>query len=131
MARPFDFSDKVKWEAMLRQKYRCGHCGGDLRKILDNAHHVVPNQAGGASNPAHQWLKSTINCIYLCDDCHVEVHEDGKFRTGAVWAADHYRYSHGGDHGAHRKWVKELDKLARTVWLEFALMQGRDSGRDR
>jgi hypothetical protein len=117
--RPFDFSDTVKWETMLRQEYRCGACKRDLRKIPDEAHHVVPNQSGNRSNPAHRWLKESINCIFLCYECHEEVHEDGNYQTGHVPLPSFYKFSHGGDIKAHRKWVVELNRLARTVWLDL------------
>src|SRR5262245_7104676 len=84
MDRPFDFSRTIKRDASLRQNNKCAHCGDELTDLLDHAHHVVPNQTGNPAARQDNWLRSLENCVVLCDTCHTRVHQDGRFRTGAV-----------------------------------------------
>jgi hypothetical protein len=108
MVRPFDFSKEAKDQAFVRQWNRCAHCGQSLVDVLDHAHHVVPNQIGKAGDPRDSWMRSQDNCVVLCEDCHVRVHEDGRFRAGAVASPDYFPYSHGKQKAAHDQWAEEL-----------------------
>jgi hypothetical protein len=117
MARPFDFGTLVRQESRLRQHGRCACCGDILDDLIEHAHHVVPNQSGSPKDTTHQWLRSTENCVVLCEICHERVHQDGNYRLGAVAPPSYYTYSHGIDRVAHRNWVIQLEKLSTTLWV--------------
>jgi hypothetical protein len=116
MSRPFDFAWHTRLEARQRQGGACACCGELLDGVLEHAHHVVPNQSGRAGEPRHLWLRSIDNCAVLCDLCHWRVHQDGRYRTGAVAPPEYYPHSHGDDQIAHRAWVAKLTFLSRQVW---------------
>ena len=111
MARPFDFSRQVKQEAFQRQWNLCAHCGQDLRDLWDNAHHVVPDQAGKAGAAADGFLNGVDNCVVLCDLCHYAVHDSGRYRSGAVAPPTYYPYSHGRQSHQHLLWAIKLERL--------------------
>src|SRR5262245_37936725 len=95
MARPFDFSDDVRNQAFFRQFNCSAHYGETLLYLSDHAHHVVPNQLGQAGDTTHHWIREIDNCVILCEPCHERVHENGKYRFGAVASPDDFPYSHG------------------------------------
>ncbi|MFO0848217.1 MAG: hypothetical protein U0871_06640 [Gemmataceae bacterium] len=116
MGRPFDFGSLAPTEARQRQNGVCACCGRKLDHVLEHAHHVVPNQSGQAGEPQHLWLKSTDNCVILCDQCHWRVHQDGHYRTGAVAPPTYFPHSHGTNSSAHWAWATRLAALAKQVW---------------
>lgn len=116
MARPFDFDGSIMKQARLRQFGLCAVCGDCMNDVYEHAHHVVPNQAGDSANPSHSWLKSQINCVILCEDCHYAVHDSGRYRTGAVAPPEYYKHSHGGHTVEHTRWVDELNNFSQMLW---------------
>ena len=116
MGRPFDFKEKVKTKARIRQQGMCALCGEDLADLEEHAHHVIPNQSGDPSNESHDWLRSAENCVIICDMCHDRVHENGKYQKGAVAPPSYYEHSHGKFADSHRSWVEKLEKDAESIW---------------
>lgn len=116
MSRPFEFSPGTIREARCRQQGLCACCGHELSGVIENAHHVVPNQSGQPHDATHRWLKSVENCVVLCDMCHCRVHQDGRYRHGAVAPPEYFPYSHARHAAAHRHWCLELDALAKLLW---------------
>lgn len=116
MGRPFDFSWKVQQTARLRQEGICACCGDDLSDLVEHAHHVIPNQSGVSAKPEHLWLKSTDNCVVLCDQCHWRVHQDGRYQKGAVAPPAYFPHSHGENRAGHQGWAVQLRQLSRTIW---------------
>ena len=117
MARAFDFTEAAKQQARLRQWGLCAHCGTLLDDLVEHAHHVVPNQSGNPGKIDHLWLKTAQNCVIICDVCHYRVHENGRFRAGAVAQTDYFMHSHGNNIPAHRRWSEQLtDKLSRSIY---------------
>lgn len=116
MARPFDFNATVRFQARFRQRGRCACCNEDLNDFIEHAHHVVPNQAGSAQDAQHAWLRTQANCVVLCEMCHARVHEDGRFRSGAVAPASYYPHSHGGNQPLHSGWAAELNARSRLLF---------------
>jgi hypothetical protein len=116
MARPFEFSADAKFKARLRQQGKCACCGQGLRDAIEHAHHVVPNQSGIPGNPKHAWLATSDNCVVLCDACHGRVHQDGKFRAGAVAPASYFAFSHGPNKPLHQVWVNQMNARTRAIW---------------
>jgi len=108
MARPFDFPDATKRQVFLRQWNLCAHCGDSLIEAYDHAHHVVPNQLGRGGRASDAWMRDPDNCVMLCEGCHTRVHEDGRFRTGAVASPDDFPYSHGRQSGEHSAWAMRM-----------------------
>ena len=125
MGRPFDFAGKVKDEAYFRQRGLCALCGRSLRSLIEHAHHVVPNQAGVAGNPGHRWLRTAVNCVVLCDECHEEVHGNGDYRKGGTKFVEDFKYSHGKDRAGHERWVSHMHKIVLSVWPDFQPRIGR------
>ena len=122
--RGFDFNGTTRAEVRRRQRYVCAHCGRkDTGKEDFNVHHVIPDQAGGdKNNPDHAFLRTTLNGVALCHQCHVEVHEDGKYKHGALpYSFKWYQYSHGKKRRIlHLAWIEKLEKLAPLVWSKFS-----------
>jgi len=120
MKRLFNFNKNVKRQARLRQcvngQARCAACSDNLDDIYEHAHHVIPNQSGNALFKSHYWLKMPENCVILCEICHDRVHENGKYRNGAVAPPNYFESSHGNNIAAHRQWVKELNSKAEKIW---------------
>lgn len=108
MARPFDFSDNTRQKAFFRQWNQCAHCGRSLIDTYDHAHHVVPNQLGRPGNPDDSWMRGDDNCVLLCDTCHNRIHENGRFRSGAVASPDDFPYSHGRQKAEHQIWASRM-----------------------
>ena len=94
MGRPFDFSYSTKNTAWFRQNGLCAHCGESLIDVVEHAHHVIPNQIGMPGNPQHRFLRTTDNCVILCEGCHSSAHDDD-WGHGAMALAEFYPYSHG------------------------------------
>lgn len=113
MGRPFDFDDSTKDKAFFRQWNRCAHCGQSLVNTWDNAHHVIPNQLGDPRSSQDLWLSTIDNCVILCDQCHNRVHQDGRFRTGAVASPAYFPYSHGNQQAEHILWA---DRIRGRFW---------------
>jgi 5-methylcytosine-specific restriction endonuclease McrA len=112
--REYEFPRILRDQAWLRQDGLCAWCGRKLwsliREMYIHAHHVVPDQAAQSKSPEYSWLKTLENCVMLCEECHREFgHQDGRFRTGAVPFARHYRFSHGPDRRAHGRWAATID----------------------
>lgn len=119
MARPFDFRRDVSFAARMRQNGLCALCGTGLDDSEEHAHHVVPNQSGNPDDPEDEWLRSTENCVYVCSMCHARVHQDGRYRQGAVAPPTYFEYSHGDSREArmnHRLWASRLDIRANQLW---------------
>ena len=116
MTRAFDFTDTIKQQARLRQHGLCACCGALLDDLVEHAHHVVPNQSGHPGNVDHLWLKSAENCVVLCDVCHLRVHENGRYRAGAVAPPDYFNHSHGHNTPAHRRWSEQLQTKLARIW---------------
>lgn len=76
--------------------------------MIDHAHHVVPNQLGRPESEADAWIRGSDNCVVLCEPCHHRVHENGRFRFGAVASPDSYPYSHGRKKKEHRDWALRM-----------------------
>lgn len=111
MARLFDFSESTKNQAFFRQWNLCAHCGRSLINLIDHAHHVVPNQMGKAGHKGDFWIREVDNCVMLCEHCHHRVHEDGRYRTGAVASPADYPFSHGRNaEKEHRHWASKMEK---------------------
>ncbi len=108
MKRNFEFSEDVKRKAFFRQWNLCAHCGRSLVNVVDNAHHVLPNQVGSTKNANDQWIRSVDNCVIICDQCHERVHEDGRYRTGATALPEYFPYSHGRQTLEHQSWVSRI-----------------------
>jgi hypothetical protein len=113
--RPFDFTKSVQKEARSRQSGVCACCGESLNDQWEEAHHVVPNQCGDKNNPNHEWLRTAVNCVVLCDGCHDQVHGENK-TSGAVAPPDYYRFSHSGNKVQHKEWVRDLNIKAALLW---------------
>jgi len=116
MGRAFGFPNAVADEARLRQGGKCACCGEDLDDILEHAHHVVPNQSGRAGADQHAWLASVDNCVVLCETCHYRVHQDGRYRDGAVAPPEYYLHSHGDATRDHQQWTLALRRMSGSVW---------------
>jgi len=116
MSRPFEFGEEERFHARLRQNGRCACCGENLDDLEENAHHVVPNQSGKQGNISHSWLSTVENCVVLCSACHYRVHEDGRYRVGAVAPPSYFPISHGGREALHKTWVAELEQRICAVW---------------
>lgn len=122
-----DFNRNVKDQAWMRQNGKCACCGKDLVKQAHklgeqpNYHHAVPQQSSDEPRKQDPWMSSEKNCVVVCDGsdqdgCHYKVHDGGKFRDGAVYSPDNFKYSHGdydNDPEARRKheeWSKEVNE---------------------
>jgi 5-methylcytosine-specific restriction endonuclease McrA len=116
MARPFEFPPATRSQARLRQNGVCACCGDSLDDVEEHGHHVIPNQSGNPRDPNHQWLSSAENCVVLCAQCHERVHEDARYRRGAVAPPSYYPHSHGLNQAAHHAWVTSLAHRAGSVW---------------
>jgi hypothetical protein len=116
MSRAFAFRTPAQKEARLRQLGACAVCGESLDDVVEHAHHVIPNQSGQRGNPDHAWIASADNCVVLCDLCHDQVHEGGKYRTGGVAPPSYFEHSHGPNRAAHLRWVALLVARTRSVW---------------
>ena len=77
---------------------------------------MIPNQSGRPDDSGHAWLSSLENCVVLCAACHDRVHENGRYRQGAVAPPSYYRYSHGSNTAAHSAWVGQVERNARGIW---------------
>lgn len=113
--RPFNFKAGTANEARIRQRGLCACCGHSLNDELEYGHHVVPNQCGNSANPSHGWLRTVINCVALCHECHQRVHQDGRTRNGAVAPPTYFRFSHGASK-EHKAWVREVERLSQPIW---------------
>jgi hypothetical protein len=84
------FSDRVKREALKRQKFGCALCGeridepGEKGAVnhkygeRSEGHHVVPNKVGGPATEE--------NCVVLCRACHSNVHLGGRTQNVEIYA---------------------------------------------
>ena len=123
MARPYDFRRDTMFAARRRQKGVCALCGYKLDDSEEHAHHVVPNQSGDPDDSDDDWLRSSQNCVYVCSMCHGRVHQDGRYRNGAVAPPSYFEYSHGKGGDArmkHRLWASQLDVQAQKLWQRVA-----------
>jgi 5-methylcytosine-specific restriction endonuclease McrA len=116
MGRPFEFDERAKVQARIRQFGLCAVCGESLNNLEEHAHHVIPNQAGDARVASHGGLRSADNCVVLCYVCHERVHENGRYRAGAVAPASYYRFSHGRNQQAHQAWLARMGQMEKNVW---------------
>ena len=106
----FEFSDKTKNAARLRQQEKCALDNEPLNDGIEHAHHVAPKQSGDKDNPNHAWIGSEENCVVLCEQCHKIAHDDAKWKKGATAPPSYFPHSHGSDLEAHKAWATELDK---------------------
>ena len=74
----------------------------------DNAHHVVPNQLGRPGRTADAWMRSVDNCVMPCDACHKRVHQNERFRFGAVASPDDFPYTHGRRRIDRDQWLQRI-----------------------
>ena len=116
MARPFDFDSNVKTVARIRQGALCACCGESLDDVEEHAHHVIPNQSGTVGNPRHAWLREAANCVVLCAPCHDRVHENGKYRGGAVAPPSYFPFACGRNQGLALAWRQGIERYVRSVW---------------
>ncbi len=116
MSRPFSFTPAVKFQARFRQNGKCACCGDSLDDVIENAHHVIPNQSGDETKPDHKWLATEENCVVLCFMCHGRVHQDNRYRAGAVAPPSYYPYSHGDNRFLHQAWVNTLTTKSKSIW---------------
>ncbi len=116
MTRPFHFRTPAQSQARVRQAGLCAGCGERLDDVEEHAHHVIPNQSGNPRDPTHAWLASAENCVVVCHTCHERVHQDGRYRAGAVAPPDYFRHSHGKNLAAHHAWVKQLAQRSKGIW---------------
>lgn len=77
---------------------------------------MIPNQSGDPDNVQHAWLSSGENCVVLCALCHDRVHQDGRYRSGAVAPPEYLVHSHGANRAAHRTWAMQLQQRIGTLW---------------
>ena len=130
MPREHDFNTAAKKDAWIRQHGKCACCGKNLEEAaqkqgeLPNAHHAVPNQSGDISREQSPWMRSQDNCVYVCNDCHHKVHEEGKYKIGAVAEPDQFRYSHGkpnskANRDAHAEWEGEVNSQWEKKQLRY------------
>ena len=116
--RDFEFSEGTLRDSRLRQKTVCAHCGGKLKNVWEEGHHVIPDQAGDKANPGHTFLNTADNCVILCTTCHTNfVHDDGRCKFGAIPFPKDYHWSHGDkDCTEHQLWVGRMDDHAKAIW---------------
>jgi hypothetical protein len=128
---PFKFSASVRGQAWSRQNGHCGFCGEDLATIMrgdgelgDNndrveAHHVVSRQVGKLFADVEKvvaFIRSVVNCIYLCGDCHLRNAHGHDFGEGGLRPPEGFLYSHGGQETqARKRWVS----LAKSIWIQM------------
>jgi len=141
--RAYEFDDSEKRGTFMRQQGMCAHCktllfaknkgewlicrsSPDVERGF--AHHVVPNQVGGGFSPNRTWMMSSINCVYLCHECHSEVAHSGDFRRGIILNPEYYPYSHGLNEAAHREWAKILKQISLPVWDDVQLRAKAERG---
>lgn len=117
MSRPFDFSSTTRFQARFRQRALCAVRGDSLDDHVEHGHHVIPNQSGSPGNVRHSWLRLSDNCVMLCEACHNRVHQDGRFRDGAVAPPSYFTYSHGRNSRMHRSWASDLETRAHLLFV--------------
>jgi HNH endonuclease len=111
MTRNFDFTLQTKDKTFFRQWNLCAHCGRSLISLEDHAHHVIPDQSGkDMIHSAESFLRTVDNCVILCSTCHYRVHENGKYRNGAVAPGEYFPYSHGQEKAMHQIWCSKINK---------------------
>jgi 5-methylcytosine-specific restriction endonuclease McrA len=113
--RPFAFAPGTSNAARLRQRGLCAQCGESLDDELEFGHHVVSNQCGNPSDQSHAWLRTLQNCVALCHECHMRVHQDGHTRDGAVAPPSYFKFSHETA-AQHQAWVKDLGTRSQSIW---------------
>lgn len=97
-----EFSRQTKMQALARQDFLCASCAS---LILPFAGKGLVSVAWGESAHAHHRRPmkppfhggaNVENCVILCDSCHINAHEGGRYRTGTAWGriAD-FPYFHG------------------------------------
>jgi hypothetical protein len=118
MPRPFDFSSTTRFQARFRQLGACAVCAEDLDDLIEHGHHVIPNQSGTPGNLQHTWLRLAENCVIVCEECHLRVHQNGNFRSGAVAPPSYFTHSHGGNKKMHSAWAAELETRSNLLFSE-------------
>lgn len=111
MGRRYDFGVLVKRQAFQRQWNQCGHCGHSLINQADHAHHVIPHQLGLRQESDVHFIASVDNCVVLCEMCHERVHQNGRYRTGAVAPPEYYSHSHGPLSVEHLLWASKVNQM--------------------
>ena len=88
MTRPNEFTETTKEDALKRQGNRCASCGAKITALGNQgvaqheygegaqAHHMKPVQYGGSA--------ATGNCVIICQSCHYNVHEGGRYRSSTI-----------------------------------------------
>ena len=84
------FPAAMQMQALTRQKFRCAGCGTRITAIGEAAreshkfgeraegHHVIPHKMGGPI--------TVENCVVLCQACHLNAHQGGRWRDVAIYA---------------------------------------------
>jgi 5-methylcytosine-specific restriction endonuclease McrA len=120
MVRPFDFRRSVLDQARLRQWGLCAHCGESMDDVVEHGHHVIPNQIGRPGVAADAFLRTAVNCVILCEDCHSEAHAYGNFIHGPVAQPNWYPFTHGKNGRAQNLlWRRQLESEWKRI--EFGL----------
>ena len=81
------FSNGVVIDAWVRQRQRCALCGENLTNLTFQAHHMRRWADGGDSR--------LDNCALLCDDCHYEAHNSGRYVQPFELLQSEYEYING------------------------------------
>lgn len=92
MSRPH-FSPTTIKNAYLRQKNRCALCGTDFDEIWvkfgedSAAHHILRVADGGTHD--------LDNCAVLCETCHQQAHNWGRYRDPVELLRTEFKYLNG------------------------------------
>ena len=92
MSRPH-FSRSIIDQAYLRQRYRCGMCGGSLQRLWNDygqdsfAHHIRRVADGGSH--------TLDNCVILCETCHQQAHNWGNYLQPLEILRHEFKYLNG------------------------------------
>jgi hypothetical protein len=80
-------------------------------------HHVVPIRHGclNESSPYYGLMGTSENCVLLCHACHHAHGHGGDYRNGKLALPEDFKYSHGDDFQAHKKWA---------IWLKEEKSKG-------
>ncbi len=116
MAERIEFTLKVKWEALIRQNFRCASCAAVIHGVGESgtrdhafgeraeAHHVRHAMANGDGDAG--------NCVVVCHSCHYSAHGGGHFQDNTEQMqgkpSDYPCYD--GDSRACKKLAKDFDK---------------------
>lgn len=92
MSRPH-FTQTTINQAYNRQKNRCAMCGEDFDRLwikyaeVSFAHHILRVADGGAHDIS--------NCVILCETCHQQAHNWGRYREPVEILRSEFKYFEG------------------------------------